>query len=62
MYNLLDNHYLVTNRVIRYLDNTSIYILEFRNIPKTIIYIFERSSDTSFANLEGQKNLEGYYF
>jgi hypothetical protein len=53
MYNLLDNHYLATNRVIRYLDNTSIYILEFGSIPKTIIYMFEGSSNMSFANLKG---------
>jgi hypothetical protein len=53
MHNLLDDYYLVVNRVIRYLDNTNIYILEFGNIPETIIYIFERSSDISFANLKG---------
>jgi hypothetical protein len=53
MYNLSNNYYLTTNRVIRYLDNTSIYILEFGSIPKTIIYIFKGSSDISFANLEG---------
>jgi hypothetical protein len=62
MYNLLNNHYLAANRVIWYLDNTSIYILEFGNIPETIICIFEGSSDILFANLEKQKNSEGYYF
>jgi hypothetical protein len=62
MYNLLDNHYLAANRVIRYLDNTSIYTLEFGSIPKTIVYIFEGSSNALFANLKGQKNSEGYYF
>jgi hypothetical protein len=48
--------------MIRYLDNTSIYILEFGSIPETIIYVFEGSSNILFANLKGRKNLEGYYF
>jgi hypothetical protein len=52
MYNPLDDYYLVANREIRYLDSTSIYILEFRNIPGTIIYIFEGSSNISFVILE----------
>jgi hypothetical protein len=62
MHNLLDDHYLAANRVIWYLDSTSTYILEFRSIPETIIYVFEGSSDILFANLKGQKNSEGYYF
>jgi hypothetical protein len=62
IYNLLDDHYLAANRVIRYLDNTSTYTLEFRSIPKTIVCVFEGSSNTSFANLEGRKNSEGHYF
>jgi hypothetical protein len=48
--------------MIRYLDGTSIYILKFGNIPKTIIYIFEGSSNIFFANLKKRKNSEGYYF
>jgi hypothetical protein len=62
MHNPSDNHYLVADRVIRYLDGTSTYILEFRNIPETIICIFEGSSDVLFANLEGRKNSKGHYF
>jgi hypothetical protein len=62
MYNPSNNHYLAANRVIQYLDNTNTYTLEFRNIPKTIIYIFKGSSDTIFANLERRKNSEGRYF
>jgi hypothetical protein len=62
MYNLLDNHYLAADRVIRYLDSTSTYALEFRNILETIIYVFEGSSDILFANLEKQKSSEGHYF
>jgi hypothetical protein len=62
MYNLLDDYYLAANRVIRYLNSTSTYILEFRSIPKTIVYMFEGSSNTLFTNLKRQKNLEGYYF
>jgi hypothetical protein len=62
IYNPSDNYYLAANRVIRYLDNTSTYILEFRSIPETIIYIFKESSNILFANLKRQKSLEGYYF
>jgi hypothetical protein len=62
MYNPLDDHYLAADRVIRYLDNTSTYTLEFGSIPKAIIYMFEGSSDISFANLEGRKSSEGRYF
>jgi hypothetical protein len=62
IYNLLDNHYLVADRVIRYLDSTSIYILEFGSIPEAIVYVFEGSSNILFANLKGQKNSEEYYF
>jgi hypothetical protein len=62
MYNPSDDHYLAANRVIRYLDSTSIYTLEFRSIPETIVCIFEGSSDMSFANLKRRKNSEGYYF
>jgi hypothetical protein len=62
MYNLLDDYYLAANRVIRYLDGTSTYILEFGNIPKTIVCMFERSSNILFANLKKQKNSEGHYF
>jgi hypothetical protein len=62
MHNPSDDHYLATNRVIRYLDNTSIYTLEFRSIPETIICVFEGSSNVSFANLERRKSSEGYYF
>jgi hypothetical protein len=52
MYNLLNNYYLAVDQVIRYLDNTSTYILEFRSIPETIICVFEGSSNVSFANLK----------
>jgi hypothetical protein len=62
MHNLSNNYYLAANRVIRYLDNTSIYILEFGNIPETIIYVLEGSSDILFTNLKKRKNSEGYYF
>jgi hypothetical protein len=62
MHNLLDNYYLAANRVIRYLDNTNTYVLEFRSILKIIIYMFKGSSNILFANLEKQKNSEGYYF
>jgi hypothetical protein len=62
MHNPLDNYYLAADRVIRYLDSTSTYALEFRNIPEIIVYIFKGSSNILFANLKRQKNLEGYYF
>jgi hypothetical protein len=62
MYNLSDDHYLAADRVIRYLDGTSIYTLEFRSILETIIYMFEGSSNASFANLKKRKSSEGYYF
>jgi hypothetical protein len=62
MYNLSDDHYLAADRVIRYLDGTSIYTLEFGSIPETTICVFEGSSDVLFANLKGQKSSEGYYF
>jgi hypothetical protein len=62
MHNPLDDYHLVTNRVIRYLDSTSIYTLEFGSIPEAIICVFEGSNDTSFANLKRQKSSEGRYF
>jgi hypothetical protein len=62
MYNLSDNYYLAANRVIRYLDGTSTYALEFGSIPETIIYVFEGSSNILFANLERRKSSEGRYF
>jgi hypothetical protein len=62
MYNPLDNHYLAANWVIRYLDSTNTYTLEFRNIPEVIICVLEGSSNILFANLKGQKSLERYYF
>jgi hypothetical protein len=62
IYNPSDDYYLAADRVIRYLDSTSTYALEFRSIPETTIYVFEGSSNISFANLEGQKSSEGYYF
>jgi hypothetical protein len=62
MHNPLDNHHLAANRVIRYLDGTSIYTLEFGNIPEAIVCVFEGSSDVLFANLEGRKSSEGRYF
>jgi hypothetical protein len=62
MYNPSDDYYLTIDRVIRYLDSISIYILEFRNIPETIIYIFKGSSDIFFISLKKQKNSEEYYF
>jgi hypothetical protein len=62
MYNLSDDHYLAVDRVIRYLDGTSTYVLEFGSIPETTVYVFEGSSDMLFANLEGRKSSEERYF
>jgi hypothetical protein len=62
IYNLSDDYYLAANRVIRYLDSTSIYALEFGNIPEAIVCVFEGSSNISFANLKRRKSLEGRYF
>jgi hypothetical protein len=62
MHNPSDDHYLAADRVIRYLDGTSTYTLEFGSIPETIICVFKGSSDTSFANLEKQKSSEEHYF
>jgi hypothetical protein len=62
MHNLSDDHYLAVDQVIRYLDGTSIYFLEFGNIPEAIIYMFKGSSNMLFANLEGRKSSEGRYF
>jgi hypothetical protein len=62
MHNLSDNYYLAADQVIRYLDGTSTYTLEFGSIPETIICVFEGSSNASFANLKGRKNSEGRYF
>jgi hypothetical protein len=62
MHNLLDDHHLAADRVIRYLDGTSTYALEFGSILEATVCVFEGSSDASFANLEGQKSSEGRYF
>jgi hypothetical protein len=62
MHNPSDDHYLAADRVIRYLDGTSIYILEFGSIPEATICVFEGSSNTLFANLKGQKSSEGRHF
>jgi hypothetical protein len=62
MHNPSDGYYLAANRVIRYLDGTSTYTLEFGSIPETTICVFGGSSDALFANLEKRKNLEGRYF
>jgi predicted sulfurtransferase len=55
MYNLLNNNYLAANQVIRYLNETNTYILDFRNIPETIVCIFEGSSNILFTNLKIKK-------
>jgi hypothetical protein len=62
MYNPSDDYYLAANQVIRYLDGTSTYTLEFGSIPEITICVFEGSSDILFANLEKRKSLEEYYF
>jgi hypothetical protein len=62
IHNLSDDHYLTADRVIRYLDGTSTYALEFGSIPEAIVCVFEGSSDALFANLKGRKSSEGYYF
>jgi hypothetical protein len=62
IHNPSDDHYLAANRVIRYLDGTSTYTLEFGSIPEATICVFEGSSDMSFANLKGRKSSEGRYF
>jgi hypothetical protein len=62
MYNPLDNYYLAVDRVIRYLDDTSTYTLEFGSIPEITVCVFEGSSNILFANLKKQKSSKGYYF
>jgi hypothetical protein len=62
MHNPSDDHYLAADRVIRYLDGTSTYALEFGSIPEATVCVFEGSSDALFANLEGRKSSEGRYF
>jgi hypothetical protein len=62
MYNLGEIHLIAADRVIYYLDRTYIYALEFGGLYKTIINIFEGSSDILFANLLNIRSIQGWYF
>jgi hypothetical protein len=51
MYNPGEIYFITADRVIRYLDGTRIYALEFGGLCEVTINIFEGSSNISFANL-----------
>jgi hypothetical protein len=62
MHNPGEIHLIAADRVIRYLDRTHIYTLEFDRLYKVIINIFEDSSNISFANLLNIKSIQRWYF
>jgi hypothetical protein len=53
---------MAADQVIRYLDGTRTYTLEFGRLYETTINIFEGSSDASFANLPNIRSTQGWYF
>jgi hypothetical protein len=57
MHNLGEIHLIAANRVIRYLDRTRTYALEFGGLYEVIINIFEGSSNILFANLPNIKSI-----
>jgi hypothetical protein len=59
MHNPGEIHLIAADRVIRYLDGTRIYALEFDRLCEAIINIFEGSNDTSFANLPNMRSIQG---
>jgi hypothetical protein len=59
MYNPGEIHLIAADRIIRYLDRTRIYTLEFGRLCETTINIFEGSSDILFANLLNIRNTQG---
>jgi hypothetical protein len=62
MYNPGEIHLITADRVIRYLDKTYTYALEFDRLYEIIINIFEGSSNILFANLLNIKSIQGWYF
>jgi hypothetical protein len=58
MHNPGEIHLIAADRVIRYLDRTRIYTLEFDRLYEVIINIFEGSSDISFANLPNIRSIQ----
>jgi hypothetical protein len=58
MYNPGEIYFIAADRVIRYLDGTRIYTLEFSRLCEVIINIFEGSSNISFANLLNIKSIQ----
>jgi hypothetical protein len=57
MYNPGEIHLIAADRVIRYLDRTYIYTLEFGGLYKATINIFEGSSNILFANLPNIRSI-----
>lgn len=56
-------HQMAADRVMRYLNGTSTYALEYGNIPEATVSVFEGSSDASFAdNEETRRSSEGRHF
>jgi hypothetical protein len=53
---------MAADQVIRYLDGTRMYTLEFGGLYKVTINIFEGSSNISFANLPNIRSIQGWYF
>jgi hypothetical protein len=62
MYNPGEIYLIIADRVIRYLDGTCTYALEFDRLYEITINIFEGSSNISFANLLNIKSIQGWYF
>jgi hypothetical protein len=59
MYNPGEIHLMAADRVIRYLDGTRTYALEFGGLCEVTINIFEGSSDILFANLLNIRSTQG---
>jgi hypothetical protein len=57
MHNPGEIHLIAADRVIRYLDGTRMYALEFGRLCEATINIFEGSSDVLFANLLNIKSI-----
>jgi hypothetical protein len=58
MYNPGEIYLIAADRVIRYLDRTYMYTLEFGRLYKIIINIFEGSSNILFANLLNIRSIQ----
>jgi hypothetical protein len=59
MHNPGEIHFIAADRVIRYLDGTRIYTLEFGGLYEVTINIFEGSSNILFVNLLNIRSIQG---